>query len=143
LIADAAKLFYDQLAVVDASAAELFRGGDLVQVGRVFVQMMAVAVRGLNDLDNLLLLMDTLGASHAKYGLTQQHYDSVGCAFLYAVEAGLSSEWDADLDWSFRWFYSTIALAMMASAMKGNRYGSPSPSVSHSKSLTQSEDTAL
>ena len=49
----AAALFYDRLFTLDPSLRRLFKG-DMQDQGRKLMQMLAVAVRGLDNLDQLV-----------------------------------------------------------------------------------------
>ena len=93
-IADAAgELFYRRLFEIDPSTCELFRATDMPAQRRKLLQMLAVAVRGLDNLDALASTVEELGRRHAGYGVTDAHYDSVGAALLWTLQQGLGEAW--------------------------------------------------
>ena len=93
-IEDAAgELFYRRLFEIDPSTCELFRATDMPAQRRKLLQMLAVAVRGLDNLDTLASTVEELGRRHAGYGVTDAHYDSVGAALLWTLQQGLGEAW--------------------------------------------------
>src|SRR5215207_7231426 len=73
-IADAAAaLFYGRLFDLDPGLESLFKG-DMVEQGRKLMQMLAVAVKGLDRLEQVLPAVQTLGARHAGYGVRERDY---------------------------------------------------------------------
>jgi hemoglobin-like flavoprotein len=93
-IADAAAdLFYRRLFEIDPSTCELFGATDMPAQRKKLLQMLAVAVRGLDDLDALTSTLEELGRRHVGYGVTDAHYDSVGAALLWTLEEGLGDAW--------------------------------------------------
>ena len=97
-IADAAgELFYRRLFEIDPSTCELFRATDMPAQRRKLLQMLAVAVRGLDNLDALASTVEELGRRHAGYGVTDSQYN---LAILYARGIGIP----ANLAESYRWF---------------------------------------
>lgn len=93
-IADAAgELFYHRLFEIDPSTCELFRATDMPAQRRKLLQMLAAAVRGLDNLDALASTVEDLGRRHVGYGVTDAHYDSVGAALLWTLEQGLGNAW--------------------------------------------------
>jgi len=88
-IADqAAALFYARLFELDPALRHLFRG-DMREQGRKLMTMIAVAVQSLEHLDTLVPAVRQLGARHAGYGVTPEHYAVVGAALLWTLEKGL------------------------------------------------------
>lgn len=48
------------------------------------------AVQNLDNLEELLPILEALGKRHNNYGVKKEHYDIVGAAFLWTLEAALS-----------------------------------------------------
>ena len=93
-IADtAAVLFYRRLFEIDPAARKLFRATDMAEQRRKLLQVLGVAVRGLDDVDGLISTVEELGRRHVGYGVTDAHYDSVGAALLWTLEQGLGGAW--------------------------------------------------
>ena len=97
-IADtAATLFYQRLFEIDPSTRPLFRTTGMARQRQMLLQVLGVAVAGLDRLDALLTTVEDLGRRHAGYGVKDEHYDSVGSALLWTLEQGLGSAWNAEV----------------------------------------------
>ena len=93
-IADAAaEIFYRRLLEIDPSTRKLFRATDMVAQRKKLLQTLSFAINGLNDLDALASKVEDLGRRHARYGVTDAQYDSVGAALLWTLEQGLGQAW--------------------------------------------------
>ena len=117
-IADAAAtLFYDRLFEIDPTTRPLFRGTDLAEQRRRLLQVLSVAIAGLDNLDGLVPTVEALGRRHAGYGVKDQHYDSVGAALLWTLERGLGEAWNAEAAAAWTEVYGILA-TVMRSAQK-------------------------
>ena len=88
-IADtAATLFYDRLFTLDPSLRQLFKNADMKEQRRKLVQALAAVINGVDNLPSLVPTLESLGRNHARYGVTDQHYDTVGAALLLDPGAG-------------------------------------------------------
>lgn len=115
-IADAAAaLFYNRLFELDPSLRPLFKG-DLVEQGRKLMQMIGVAVNGLDRLDQILPAVQQLGVRHAGYGVRDQHYDTVAVALLWTLERGLGSDFTPDVKDAWTAAYTVLAGTMKHAA---------------------------
>ena len=115
-IADqAAALFYGRLFEMDPSLRPLFKG-DLGEQGKKLMQMIGVAVKGLDSLDTLVPAVKDLGRRHAGYGVTDAHYDTVGGALLWTLEKGLGSAFTPDVKAAWTTVYTVLATTMKAGA---------------------------
>ncbi len=65
----------------DPSLRALFTG-DMKEQGQVLMAMIATAVGGLKRLDTIVPAVQELGIRHAGYGVTEDHYNTVGAALL-------------------------------------------------------------
>jgi hemoglobin-like flavoprotein len=112
-IADtAAKMFYDRLFEIDPSTRPMFRGTDLAEQRRKLLQVLSAAIAGLDDLEGLLPVVQTLGRKHAAYDVKDAHYDSVGAALLWTLEQGLGAAWDAETAAAWTEVYGMVAGVM-------------------------------
>src|SRR5262245_8268570 len=84
----AAALFYARLFELDPSLRPMF-SADLNEQGRKLMQMIGVAVAGLDKLDALVPAVRALGQRHAGYGVRDEHYATVAEALLWTLETGL------------------------------------------------------
>src|SRR5215218_2895568 len=88
-IADtAAALFYGRLFDLDPALESLFKG-DIVEQGRKLMQMIGMAVKSLDRLEQVLPAVRALGARHAGYGVRERDYDTVGRALIWTLKKGL------------------------------------------------------
>jgi hemoglobin-like flavoprotein len=89
-IADtAASLFYGRLFELDPSLKRLFDKTDIYKQSNLLMQMLGAAVKGLDNLEQLLPVMEQLGQRHVGYGVQDSHYDTVGSALLWTLDQGL------------------------------------------------------
>ena len=86
-----AELFYGRLFELDPTLRPMFRG-DMREQGRKLMQMLAVAVHGLDRLHEILPAVRAMGRRHAVYGVTDEHYDTVASALLWTLEQGLGEQ---------------------------------------------------
>ena len=115
-IADtAAHLFYQRLFETDPSAAPLFRG-DMVQQGRRLMQMIGVAVKGLNRLDEIVPAVQAMGRRHRGYGVKASHYQSVGAALLWTLGQGLGDAFTPEVKAAWTETYGLRASVMQEAA---------------------------
>jgi hemoglobin-like flavoprotein len=110
---DAASLFYACLFDLDPPLAELFHG-DLREQGRKLMQMIGMAVKGLDRPDKLLPVLRELGARHAGYGVNERDYQTVGTALLWTLERGLGSTFTPEIKAAWSAVYQVLADTMKA-----------------------------
>ena len=115
-IADqAAALFYGRLFELDPSVKPLFKT-DLETQGRKLMQVLAIAVNGLDDLDALVPVVQSLGRNHVAYGVRDEHYDTVGSALLWTLEQGLGEGFTPEVKVAWTTVYGIIATTMKTAA---------------------------
>ena len=108
----AAELFYDRLFTLDPSLRPLFKG-DMVHQGRMLMAMLNSAVNGLTNLDAMVPVVRQLGARHAKYGVRDEHYATVGSALLWTLEQGLGEKFTPEVREAW-----TVAYELLAGVMQ-------------------------
>ncbi|MDP9014472.1 MAG: globin domain-containing protein [Pseudomonadota bacterium] len=111
----AAGLFYQRLFELDPSVRALFTG-DMTQQGRKLMDMIHVAVNGLNDLDALIPAVQGLGQRHTRYGVTAGHYATVGAALLWTLQKGLGDGFTHDIEEAWATTYGFLASTMTYAA---------------------------
>lgn len=115
--ADAAvRLFYEQLFEIDATTKPLFETTNLNKQRQKLIQAVSMVVAGLDHLEALVPTLAELGRRHAKYGVTESHYDSVGTALLWTLEQGLGSGWTPEVKAAWVGAYGLLADVMRAAA---------------------------
>ena len=80
---------------------------------------LALAVKGLGRLEQLVPVLEELGRRHVDYGVRDEHYDLVGEALLWALEQGLGPEWSPAVREAWIAAYSALAGVMKQGAAAG------------------------
>lgn len=111
----AAKLFYDKLFELDPSLRPLFPD-DLTAQGEKLMKMIATAVNGLNNLEAIVPAVQELGKRHVGYGVRDAHYDTVGAALLWTLEASLKDDFTPDVKAAWTETYTILATVMKDAA---------------------------
>jgi hemoglobin-like flavoprotein len=115
-IADAAAaLFYRRLFELDPTLRPLFKG-DMEEQGRKLMEMLALAVKGLDRPETLLPALAALGRRHAGYGVNESHYETVGAALLWTLEQGLGASFTPDIREAWAALYRFVADTMREGA---------------------------
>ena len=112
---DAAALFYRRLFEIDPALRPLFRG-DMADQRRKLMQMLSAAVHGLPRLDRLIPALEELGRRHVTYGVTDDHYDTVGTALLWTLEKGLGNAFTPEVKEAWSTVYGVLAATMRDAA---------------------------
>ncbi|MEM1443914.1 MAG: globin family protein [Verrucomicrobiota bacterium] len=112
-IADqAAEIFYGKLFEADPEVKPLFANSDMKEQGKKLMQMITVAVKGLDQLDQLVPAVQDLGRRHVGYGVKAEHYDTVGAALLDTLAVGLGDEFTPETKDAWALTYTTLADVM-------------------------------
>ena len=117
----AAQLFYARLFDLDPSLESLFKG-DMAEQGRKLMQMIGVAVKSLDRLEQVMPAVEALGARHVAYGVRDEHYRTVGRALIWTLRKGLREEFTPEAEAAWAEVY-----AALAGAMKGGALAAPRP----------------
>jgi hemoglobin-like flavoprotein len=115
IAAVAAELFYARLFELDPTLRPLF-SGDMQEQGKKLMQMIAVAVRGLDDPARLLPAVRALGRRHVGYGVRDEHYGTVAAALLWTLERGLGEAFTAEARAAWTAVYTLLAATMQEGA---------------------------
>lgn len=114
----AAGLFYDRLFARDPSLRPMFANADMKEQRRKLMQAIAAVINGVDHLDALVPTLQTLGRNHARYGVIDQHYETVGAALLWTLEQGLKAAWTPAAKSAWTVAYTTVATVMRGAAMQ-------------------------
>ena len=112
-----AEAFYLKLFNMDSSMRTLF-GDDMEQQGSKLMQMVAAAVRGLDRLDALLPVVRDLGMRHIAYGVEDEHYATVGTAWLWVLEQALGEEFTPEVKSAWIKTYGVLSQTMREAALE-------------------------
>jgi hemoglobin-like flavoprotein len=112
-IADtAASLFYGRLFEIDPTTRPLFNQTDMAEQRKKLMQVIGIAVRGLDRPEETLAVVAELGKRHSGYGVTDEHYDSVGEALLWTLEKGLGDQFTPAVKDAWATVYGLLANTM-------------------------------
>jgi hemoglobin-like flavoprotein len=109
---EAGLLFYDRLFQLDPGLRHLFRGDMRDQI-RKLMQMLTVAVHGLDHLSTIVPAVRSLGERHARYGVTEGNFQTVGAALLWTLEQGLGAAFTAEVREAWTTVYGLLANTML------------------------------
>jgi hemoglobin-like flavoprotein len=112
----ATALFYRRLFELDPTLRPLFKG-DMEEQGRKLMDMLALAVKGLDRPDTILPALATLGRRHAGYGVNEHDYETVGEALLWTLEQGLGPSFTAEVREAWTSLYRLVADTMRAACV--------------------------
>ena len=90
---EAGVLFYVRLFKLDPELRRLFKG-KMNEQGLKLMQMIGLAVKGLDRIEELVPELQALGARHTGYGVEDRHYKTVAEALLWTLEAALGAEFN-------------------------------------------------
>jgi len=108
----AAGLFYERLFTLDPSLKPMFEKTDMEEQRRKLMQAIASVINGVDNLQALVPTLQHLGRNHARYGVTDQNYDTVGAALLWTLEQGLKHAWTPAAQSAWTAAYTTVATVM-------------------------------
>jgi hemoglobin-like flavoprotein len=106
-----ATLFYARLFQLNPLLRSLFKS-DMEQQGLKFMETLAVAVVGLEDLDAIAPLVQALGRSHAAYGVQERDYETAREALMWALGEALGPAFESELRDAWRAAFEALSGAM-------------------------------
>ena len=115
---DAAALFYGRLFELDPTISDLFRDTDMDKQRKVLMQTLAVVVRSVDRLDQIMPAVKALGHRHAGYGVEIEHYATVGAALLWTLEQGLGEAYTEDTALAWAAAYRRLSSAMIEASQQ-------------------------
>ena len=107
----AAAMFYRRLFELDPTLRPLFKT-DLKEQGRKLMEMLAVAVKGLDRAEALLPALAALGRRHVEYGVEERDFSAVGTALLWTLQQGLGPGFTPEVCEAWSALYEWVVGAM-------------------------------
>jgi hemoglobin-like flavoprotein len=101
---------------LDPTLRPLFKG-DMKEQGRKLMDMITLAVKGLDRPEALLPALAALGRRHADYGVNKHDYETVGEALIWTLEQGLGPSFTPDVREAWEAIYGFIAGSMREAAV--------------------------
>lgn len=84
--------------------------------GKLLMTMIGTAVNGLSRLEKIVPAVQDLGRRHAKYGVKNQHYDTVASALIWTLGQGLGEDFTPDVESAWVSAYTVLATTMKDAA---------------------------
>ena len=110
-------LFYRRLFEMNPNARRLFGSKDMQLQGVLFMQMLALFIRGLDDDDPATIeALKASGQRHVGYGVSFSDYDTVGTALLAMIDQQLSGPELPAIRDAWAEAYRQLAATMQASS---------------------------
>ena len=109
---EAGTVFYKKLFEIDPGIRQLFKGEIHVQSQKL-VAMITVAVHELNNLEEIIADVKTLGVRHQQNSVKPEHYASMAVALLWTIENALGKEWNNEVKEAWMAVYTTLAKTMI------------------------------
>ena len=107
----AAAFFYDRLFEIAPEVRQLFPA-DLSGQKVKLMGILATAINNLHRLDAILPTVRRLGDRHRDYGVSAEHYATVGAALLWTLEQGLGAGFTSEVKAAWYEAYCALAEAM-------------------------------
>jgi hemoglobin-like flavoprotein len=107
-----AALFFDRLFQLDPALRPIISE----ELRGELMEMIGVAVGGLDRMDQILRLVEDLGRRYAAYGIRDEHYRTVAEALLWTLEKGLGENFTPPVKEACGVVYFKIATAMQRGA---------------------------
>ena len=111
-------LFYDRLFTIAPETKPLFKG-DIKEQSRKLMDTLALAIGMLRDMPSLTITLESLARRHVKYGVKDEHYDTVGAALLWTLEQGLGPAFTPKAREAWTALYGAVAKIMMDAVKPG------------------------
>ncbi len=114
----AGSMFYGRLFEQYPEVRPLFKG-DMKNQARMLMQMLAIAVKGLDKLETITSAIKSMGLRHAQYGVTAAHYDMVADCLLWTLAQGLGKDFTPECKQAWIEVYTSLAKVMQDGAERG------------------------
>jgi hemoglobin-like flavoprotein len=81
---------------------------------KMLMDVLAVAIRGLDRIELLVPTLQDLGRRHVGYGARVAHYKVVGDALLWALAQYFKDEFTSEVELAWREIYGVVAKTMIS-----------------------------
>jgi hemoglobin-like flavoprotein len=117
----AAEMFYQRLFRLDPGLEPLFAHTDMKTQRRMLMQTLAIVVKSVDRLDQLVPAVRALGVRHTGYGVKSEDYATVGQALLWTLEEGLGAAFTLAARYAWTAAYGLLASVMIDAADAGQQ----------------------
>ena len=90
--------------------------GDMDEQGTRLMSMLDFVIKRLDRVGEIVPQIESLGRRHDNYGVRDEHYDTVGAAFLWRLETGLGEAFTDEIKGAWTRVYTTLADTMRGGA---------------------------
>jgi len=112
----AASLFYERLFAHDPSLRPLFTSADMAAQGRKLMAALSFTVGALRKPDALVPVLENLGVKHVPYGVTREHYATVGAALIETFSLYFGERFTGEVRAAWAEAYGLVSGVMMSAA---------------------------
>ena len=119
----AGAMFYGQLFEIRPDVKPLFTG-DIGEQGKKFMEILEIAVNGLDNIEKLLPAIKTLGARHRGFGVKTEDYEDFGTALFWTLEQNLGDAFTPEVHDAWASIYSVLSEIMLEGAEEYGDVGS-------------------
>ncbi len=110
-----ARTFYERLFELDPALKKLFKG-NMEEQGQKLMTVLKIAVKGLDNLEKLVPVVEDLGRRHVGYGVKERDYDTVAAALIWTLDQGLQADFTPEVEAAWTTVYTVLADTMKAAA---------------------------
>lgn len=111
IAAVAGDIFYKTLFEYAPELKPLFKS-DLKTQSKKLVTTLALAVKGLDDIDKLVPILHQLAERHVDYGVKAEHFTPVGNALLSTLKQGLGDDFTPEVRQAWVETFRVVATTM-------------------------------
>lgn len=108
-----ATAFYDNLFEMAPGVRELF-ADDLSDQRRKLMKMLAAAISGLNDVEEIVPVLQDLGVRHIDYGASEEAYEVVGQALIKTLADSFGPAFTDEVEEAWLACYGLVSSTMIA-----------------------------
>jgi len=108
-------MFYERFFEMQPDARALFKG-NMARQRRKIVEMLSLALHGLEQPDGIEEELRRLGRRHANYGVERQQYRQMNDAIVWALAETLGDRFTAELCRAWQQVLTYIATVMLSAA---------------------------
>ena len=109
----AGQWFYKRLFELAPEIKPLFASTNLQIQSTKLMQMLAIAVTGLDHMDELTPILVDLGRRHVTYGVKREYYPIVGEALYFALAHVLGQEFTPEAEDAWKRVYDVLTNIMI------------------------------
>ena len=110
--ADHARYFYDKLFELDPETSTMFASANMDLQRHRLMESLGMLVAELDDPEQFVTDLVTLGRRHGAYGVRDSDYDAAGVALLWTLEKALGDEFTPEARSAWTEAYQAIASVM-------------------------------